>query len=59
MLGEPSKIWVRTCASKDLGIPRSNHTPPLTLESASHNGRTTVSCASVDPLIHEVDKLIR
>lgn len=58
MFGKPGKIWVRTCASKDLGIPRSNHAPALTLECASHNRCTTVACTSVHSLVHKIDKII-
>ena len=59
MLGKSGKIRVRTGTNEDLGIPRSNHAPPLTLESASHNRRTTVPCTSIHSLIHEIDELIR
>ena len=59
MLGKAGKIIVRTGTSEDLGIPHSDHAPSLTLESASHNGRTTAPCASIHSLIHEIDELIR
>jgi hypothetical protein len=58
VLGKPGKIRVRTGTSEDLGIPRGNHAPALTLESASHNRRTTVPCASIHSLIHEINELI-
>lgn len=59
MLGESVKIRVRTGASEDLGVPRSNHAPTLTLESATHNRGTTVPDACIHSLIHEIDEIIR
>lgn len=59
MLGEPVKIRVRTGSSENLGIPRSDHTPALTLKRSGHNRRTTVPCAGIHSLVHEVDEIIR
>ena len=59
MLCESVKLLVRTGASENLSIPRGNHAPALTFESAGHDRGPTVPCAGVHSLVHKFDELIR
>jgi RecB family endonuclease NucS len=58
MLGKLSKLRIRTCASKDLCVPRGDHAPALVLKRHAHDCRAAASGTRVDDLVNEVNELI-
>lgn len=58
MLGEPSELWVRTGAGKDLGIAFGDRAPALTLERPRDDRRPTAGGAGINDSVNEIDQLV-
>jgi hypothetical protein len=58
MLGKLDKLLIRSCASKDLCVPRGDHASTLALERPAHDCRAAACGARVDNLVNEVDEPI-
>jgi hypothetical protein len=59
VLGQPGELRVPADASKDLGIPRSDHAATLALERTGNDRRATSSDTGIHDLIDEVNEIVR